>query len=720
MVAARVAGGRSGRARTDGDAVLSIVSRRSVLVRALILIFLAFGGFVVPAQTQAAAPLVGPKEYYLALGTSISFGWEPNWDWSHGYTDQWYSNVLRARGVTNYTNYACPGDTTYTMIHGGCQDAQWQRTPYSGPQLAAGVSFLNAHKGQVSPVTLDMGIVEFLPDINSSSCVIPSTLPADLAAIDSNLVNTILPQITGAMKNGQGVMTGDLFMMNYYDPYQNQCANTVPVVQQLNQHLAADAALFPGVRVIDVFTAFGGAASPNQHLCSYTWWCATHLDAHPTGGQGGEPGNGYGAIANAFQAATYGAPQPPTTGTITGQVTDASTSSPVQGIAGATVSLANTSLTATTDSSGTYTLNGVPAGPQSVGASATGYTPSGSQSVTVAAGQTSTANFSLTPTAGTVKGTVNDVISGLPIGGASLTIGGVSTTTDGSGSYTLGGIAPGTGTVSAQVVATYYQPFSSTTMTVNLGAQTQNFTLTPTTGTISGTVSLSGGGGVSVTTVSAGGVTTTSGTGGAYTLVHVPVGSSVSVSAGKTGYDASAVQVVAVTAGGTTGNINFTLTPQVGTISGTVSDTSNAPLSGVTVSAGGVTTTTSNGTYTLSNVPAGTQTVAASKGGYSSAQTTVTVPDQGSVVAPTLQLAVAAGTLSGTVTVRGRAASGATVTLTGNGLSRTTTTDGSGHYQFTSVPAGTCTARASVYGGWIQQTQSVTVSGGTTTLNFAM
>jgi len=411
-----------------------------------------------------------------------------------------------------------------------------------------------------------------------------------------------------------------------------------------------------------------------------------------------------------------------TGGTISGKVTIQGTST---GLPGATVTATGSGspLTATTDATGSYSMGAVPAGSYSVTAAATGYATSSGQSVTVAAGQTSTTNFSLTPTYGTVSGTVTDT-GNAPLGGVMVSAGGVSNTTASNGTYTLSSVPTGTQTVTASMSG--YATGSQSITVTQTGPNTANFQLAAQPGTISGKVTIQGSStgiqGVTVTATGSGSPLTASTDGnGNYTISSVPVGG-YSVSATANGYGAGSAQPVSVsvTAGGSA-TANFTLVPQVGTITGSVTDTSGAPLVGATVSAGGVSTSTvTGGTYTLPNVPAGPQTVTASKNGYTSAQTTVTVPVQGTVAAATLKLGATAGTLSGTVTVRGSAYAGATVTLSGNGLSRTTTTDGSGHYQFTGVPAGTYTARASAYYGWIQQTQSVTVSGGTTTLNFAM
>ena len=82
--------------------------------------------------------------------------------------------------------------------------------------------------------------------------------------------------------------------MTYYFPYQNQCPNLLPDVELFNQHLAGDAQQ-NGVPVVDVFSAFGGAAVPNPNLCRYTWICSKYHDIHATT-------RGHAVIAAAFEA----------------------------------------------------------------------------------------------------------------------------------------------------------------------------------------------------------------------------------------------------------------------------------------------------------------------------------------------------------------------------------------------------------------------------------
>ncbi|HEX6123384.1 MAG TPA: SGNH/GDSL hydrolase family protein, partial [Ktedonobacterales bacterium] len=222
------------------------------------------------------------------------FGFQPNLDWSHSYTSQWYSN-LKSHGATSFTNYGCNGETSATFINGGCPYWYALHNYYFGSQLNAAVKFIKGHAGKVSPVSLDIGANDLLPDIDGSTCTVSASWNTDLANLDARLTQTILPKLVSAL-TVNGVRTGDLVMMNYYDPYQNTCPSSVAYVQTLNQHLAADAAQF-GVRVANVNAAFGGTTVPDPHTCTYTWMCSVFGDIHATT-------TGYGVIAGAFEAVT--------------------------------------------------------------------------------------------------------------------------------------------------------------------------------------------------------------------------------------------------------------------------------------------------------------------------------------------------------------------------------------------------------------------------------
>jgi lysophospholipase L1-like esterase len=79
-----------------------------------------------PSQAHAAGAvvatdnqpfhLVGPKQHYLALGDSLAFGYQPNKDFTHGYVPDLFQ-TLQNEGTKDVTNYACPGETSSTLIN---------------------------------------------------------------------------------------------------------------------------------------------------------------------------------------------------------------------------------------------------------------------------------------------------------------------------------------------------------------------------------------------------------------------------------------------------------------------------------------------------------------------------------------------------------------------------------------------------------------------------
>jgi lysophospholipase L1-like esterase len=261
------------------------------LLLSVVIFALLPGASALAATNKAAeAALIGPKSHYLAIGDSLAFGYQPDVNYTHGYSNYFYTD-LQQHGATTYDNLGCPGETSATMINGKCPYSILRKYLYVGAQLPAAVKYLKKYAGQVSPVTLDIGANDLLGDIDPSTCAISATWASDLAAVDTNLTKTILPQLSAAL-TVNGARTGDLLLMNYYDPYQNVCPNSVAYIQEINQHIAIDAVGYGPV--VDVFSAFGGATTPNPNICSYTWMCSVFKNIHATS-------TGYSVMAKAFE-----------------------------------------------------------------------------------------------------------------------------------------------------------------------------------------------------------------------------------------------------------------------------------------------------------------------------------------------------------------------------------------------------------------------------------
>lgn len=405
---------------------------------------------------------------------------------------------------------------------------------------------------------------------------------------------------------------------------------------------------------------------------------------------------------------------PPSPGTVTGKVTNISTGG---AISGATVKWNGT--TATTNSSGVYTLNNVAGGSQTIAATATGYLAL-SSTVNISGG-TSTLNFQLS-TAGIldvkVVSSTGTAVSGAPVnvsGGVIPTT--LTGTTNASGMYSTSWIPIGSYTVSSGSV--------TESATVNTG-QTTTITLTqpsggPQTGTIAGTVTDSSGVALSGASVSAGTISATTQANGSYTLANVSAGS-VTVTASMAGFQ-TATQNVMVTAGATT-SANFALVPSntsAGVVTGKITNISNgAALSGATVKWNTMAVSSSStGIYTMSNVTSGNQTLTASATGYLARSNTVTVTG-GATSTLNFQLATAGIIKVTAKNSAGTADAGATVTIQGGVTSTTVsgTTNSSGVFSSNWIPVGTYTVTISESGHTTQSNSATVTSGVTTAVNF--
>jgi lysophospholipase L1-like esterase len=262
-----------------------------------------------PGATDANA-----VHYYVALGDSLAEGYQPNGDFSHGYTDQLYAALKADDPTLQLENLACGGETTSSMISGveptGSLGSRYFCAPPGprreelahGSQLADAVAFLRAHSQFVSLITIDIGgndvgLCVYLVD---QAC-----LAAALTAVKQNLT-VILSALQDA---APGV---PIVGMNYYDPFlafwfsdPTAAQTTEQMVVQFNDVLGSlyDAA---GDPVADVETAFsttdwtlvGGIPLNVLRICQWTWMC------DPTYGPDLHANTaGYGEIAQAFEPA---------------------------------------------------------------------------------------------------------------------------------------------------------------------------------------------------------------------------------------------------------------------------------------------------------------------------------------------------------------------------------------------------------------------------------
>ncbi|MGC0316604.1 SGNH/GDSL hydrolase family protein [Kitasatospora acidiphila] len=191
---------------------ISAVSRRlraatGVAVLGAALLGLAAG----PASANEAK-----HTYYLALGDSLAAGYQTlpggGNEVGHGYAQD-IARTLEQRATAagrdfSFTDLGCPGETTASMLNGGCP---YPHT-FQGAQIDAAVSYLKAHHGDDLVVTLDIGAN------NVDGCAEGGSLNAGCAATGIATAGRDLGTILNRLKAAAGPHTR-FVGMNLYDPF---------------------------------------------------------------------------------------------------------------------------------------------------------------------------------------------------------------------------------------------------------------------------------------------------------------------------------------------------------------------------------------------------------------------------------------------------------------------------------------------------------------------
>ena len=252
------------------------------------------------APIRTATPASRPGRYLLSLGDSIAFGYQSRQvatelasgayspDHFPGYVAPLEADISGVVGhPQTVVNYACPGETTASMITGPCAFAVgvhglgYRRAlhdDYSGAQLTAAVAFLRAHRGEVSPITLSIGANDLNNLFNTCqqdvACV-QAKLPATLATLAANLAVTL-----GALR--VAAPQAQIIVLTPYNPAYVIAPSSDPLLIVSNRVIGA-VALAARARVADGFRAIN-LALPGQELasvCTFTLMC-TQSDIHPS------------------------------------------------------------------------------------------------------------------------------------------------------------------------------------------------------------------------------------------------------------------------------------------------------------------------------------------------------------------------------------------------------------------------------------------------------
>jgi lysophospholipase L1-like esterase len=262
------------------------------------------GVLALTADATSGAKRATPRGYYLALGDSIAYGFQPNKprtgppsSFDTGYVDVLAARLRKLSPSLQVVNYACVGESTRTFVDGGCpsrSDIRLHRS-YKGAQLDAALSFLQAHPGDVSPITVTLYGNDWLPVMQitcagSVACA-RKHAPSEVSAFAVRLT-AILRRIRAAAPNAQIIVTGA------WNPDPNSLQQLRAVYRSFEAAIAAaatasDANIAP---MLPVFNPAGSLNAQRARLCKFTFICSMG-DPHPTD-------VGYRAIADALLRAS--------------------------------------------------------------------------------------------------------------------------------------------------------------------------------------------------------------------------------------------------------------------------------------------------------------------------------------------------------------------------------------------------------------------------------
>jgi lysophospholipase L1-like esterase len=244
-----------------------------------------------------------PQRYYLALGDSMAYGFQPTKanagappsGFNTGYVDVFAARLRKLSPKIQVVNYGSPGDSTVTFAQGGCPalaDGIKLHDAFRGPQLRAAQSFLRAHPGKVSPITVTLWGGDLFP-LSARGKRAPSAIASFAARF-----NSILHQLRAAAPNAEIIVTGA------WNPEADRLAQMEPLYRSVAAANARVAAA-SRARVANMFAAFnsGSVSAQKARLCSITFYCSAKGDPHPTDA-------GYRVMAAAFMAAS-GYPRKP-------------------------------------------------------------------------------------------------------------------------------------------------------------------------------------------------------------------------------------------------------------------------------------------------------------------------------------------------------------------------------------------------------------------------
>jgi lysophospholipase L1-like esterase len=273
----------------------------TLLLAPTVAVLLALSGTAASGTSQRSV-YQSPQSYYLALGDSMAYGFQPTKAnappsaFNTGYVGVFAARLRKLSAKIKVVNYGCPGESTATFARGGCD---WLKQggklhdAFRGSQLKAAETFLRAHPGKVSPVTLTLWGNDLPLPLSQNA----KRAPRAIASFASRF-SAILRQLRAAAPTAEIIVTGA------WNFEADRLAQSEPLYRSVDAAIKR-AATASRARVANMFAALNGTGNVKHQqarICRLTFICSKG-DPHPTNA-------GYRAMADAFMTAS-GYPRKP-------------------------------------------------------------------------------------------------------------------------------------------------------------------------------------------------------------------------------------------------------------------------------------------------------------------------------------------------------------------------------------------------------------------------
>ena len=277
----------------------------TLLIGFAVAVVLAFSGTATSGTSQRPVYQL-PQRYYLALGDSMAFGFQPTKankppsklapaTFHTGYVDVFAARLRKLSPKIQVVNYGCPGESTVTFTRGGCdwlKEGGKLHDAFRGSQLKAVEAFLRAHPGKVSPITVTLWGADLAP-LSSKGKHAQGAIASFAKRIAS-----ILRQLRATAPSSEIIVTGA------WNPEADRLVQVEPLYRSVDAAIKR-AATASRERVANMFAGLNGTGNvktQQARLCRLTFFCSKE-DPHPTDA-------GYRAMADAFMTAS-GYPRKP-------------------------------------------------------------------------------------------------------------------------------------------------------------------------------------------------------------------------------------------------------------------------------------------------------------------------------------------------------------------------------------------------------------------------